>query len=146
MPLWDIHTTPNLLSPTEKKDLAKSITRIYVKRGPLPAFYVNVRFTTLPAGDTFIGGTEPTNSALIQIWHLARQFQSDTQKQTFMAEVDKVLNPLLGEEGKGAHWEYFIQESPRDLWKINGMVPPLPGTEMERRWVEENKAVPESKL
>ena len=45
-------------------------------------------------------------------------------------------------EGKGdVDWEYFVNESPRDLWKINGMVPPLPGSEMEKKWAELNRPV-----
>lgn len=52
-----------------------------------------------------------------------------------------MLNPIL--KPKGADWEYSILELDRDLWKINGLVPPGPNTEMEKRWVKENRPVEE---
>jgi hypothetical protein len=54
-------------------------------------------------------------------------------------KVDSILTPRLGE--KGADWEYFIQETPRDLWRVNGMVPPAPGSEFEKGWLRLNKPV-----
>ena len=53
-----------------------------------------------------------------------------------------MLNPVLGSKD-GVDWEYSISESPRDLWKINVIVPPMPGTEMEKEWVMANKPVGE---
>ena len=60
-------------------------------------------------------------------------------KEKFLQSVDDVLNPIF--KGKGWHWEYFVTESPRDLWKINGFVPPLPEEEGERVWRERGVAV-----
>lgn len=56
-----------------------------------------------------------------------------------MDKVDQVLGPRFG--AKGMSWEYFIQETPVDLWRINGRVPPEMGSEMERVWARENKPV-----
>lgn len=40
--------------------------------------------------------------------------------------MDKVLTPVM--EAKGVDWEYTVDESPRDLWKINGVVPSEAGS------------------
>ena len=61
-------------------------------------------------------------------------------KIRFMNAVDAALKPFIGD--KGYDWEYGVEEVDRDLWKVNGMVPPMPGTEAEKEWAEGNLAVP----
>jgi hypothetical protein len=56
-----------------------------------------------------------------------------------MDRVDAALKPFIADQGYD--WEYSVEESDRDLWKIAGMVPPMPGTEAEKEWVEKNVAV-----
>ena len=136
MPLWDFHTTPSLFSAQEKQDLATAITNLY---GVLPAFYVNVRFTEHDRTSNFHGGKADVDFAIIRIEHLARQFSDSAAKKRWTNKIDEVLNPVM--KPKVANWEYSILELDRDLWKINGMVPPMPNTDMERKWVEENRAV-----
>ena len=135
MPLWDFHTTPNLLSPPEKQDLATSITNLYVSFG-LPAFYVNVRFTSHDRESNFNGGQTQGNFAVIRIEHLARQFRDEEQKNGFFQAAAAILTPVL--KPKEAIWEYAVTQLERDLWRINGFVPPLPRTEAEKKWVEVN--------
>ncbi|KAJ5911926.1 uncharacterized protein N7473_001229 [Penicillium subrubescens] len=138
MPSWYINHSPNIFSAAEKAQLAKSITNIYASHG-LPTFYVQVHFTEYDPSSSFIGGETHAKFAGITIYHLARAFQSDESKQRFLSRVDQVLNPVF--EPKGMDWEYFITEAPRDLWKINGLVPPPAGSEGEKEWVRVNRAV-----
>ncbi len=142
MPLWDIQTTPSLLSLTEKQDLVKAITHIYLEAG-LPPFYVNIRFTE-HQNTLFNGGKEASNVAVIRIEHLARQFDGKKQKDGFRYRIDQILNPVF--KPKGTLWEYGITELDRELWEINGLVPPMPKTEMERKWVELNWPVEDAKM
>ncbi|KXG54488.1 Tautomerase [Penicillium griseofulvum] len=138
MPLWDIKHSPNTITALEKEQLAKSITKLYVSYG-LPAFYVQVRFTEDTPGTAFVGGETHPNFAALTIYHIARAFKSDESKQRFLADVDAILNPVF--ESKGMDWEYWITEVSRDLWKLNGLVPPPTGSEGEKKWAELNKAV-----
>jgi stalled ribosome rescue protein Dom34 len=74
-----------------------------------------------------------------------------------LGKVDEVLKGF-GEDGWD--WEYSVIETRRDLWKINGIVPPEQGTEVristnrcergiradqdgqaEKEWVRLNRAV-----
>ena len=134
MPLWDIHTSGSMFSPGEKQDLAKKITKIY---SILPPFYVRVRFTEDPLDSVFSGGEKETNLVHLQIYHLARHFQSTEQKIGFLKRVDAVLNPVM--EAKGFDWEYTVNESPRDLWKMNGLVPPEANSDAEKEWHKANR-------
>lgn len=138
MPVWYISHSPNILSADEKQGLAKSITNIYVSNG-LPAFYVQVHFVEDATGSAFIGGEIHPKFAGITIYHLARAFKSDEIKERFHLRVNEVLSPVF--EPKGMDWEYFITEASRDLWRINGLVPPTPGSEAEKEWVQVNRAV-----
>ncbi|CAI7666330.1 unnamed protein product [Penicillium palitans] len=109
------------------------------ERGSLPAFYVQVRFTEDTPGTAFVGGETHPNFVALTIYHIARAFKSDESKQQFLADVDTILNPVF--ESKGMDWEYWITEVSRDLWKLNGLVPPPTGSEGEKKWAELNKAV-----
>ncbi|KAJ5143459.1 Tautomerase [Penicillium bovifimosum] len=138
MPVWNIKHSPNTITDLEKEQLAQSITKYYVSVG-LPAFYVQVHFVESPPNTVFVGGKPHSNFAAISIYHIARAFPNDERKQRFMTAIDKFLTPFF--QSKGMDWEYFIAETSRDLWKINGLVPPPGGSEGEKKWVELNKAV-----
>ncbi|KAG2004001.1 hypothetical protein GB937_009238 [Aspergillus fischeri] len=131
MPRWLIQHSPNTLTPEEKSHLAQQITQAYVGFG-LPAFYVQVHFTEQPADTSFIGGEQHPNFVALTIYHLARTMTSDEQRQGFLKHIDAVMTPMF--EPKGIDWEYFVTEAPRDLWKINGLVPPAAGSEEEKVW------------
>ncbi|KAI9727205.1 MAG: hypothetical protein M1834_008465 [Cirrosporium novae-zelandiae] len=132
MPLWAFNHGPNAFSLEEKENLAKTITKLYTTFG-LPRFFVQVTFTEFPPTSLFIGGEGRSTFTAITIHHVARSFQSDEQKKRFLDHVDSILNPVF--ESKGMDWEYYVSESPRDLWKTNGIYPPEMGPEMDK-WVE----------
>jgi hypothetical protein len=138
MPVWYIKHSPNTITPTEKEQLAKSITNLYGSYG-LPAFYVQSHLYRGCPWYSFRWGEVHPNFAAVTIYHIARAFQSDEAKQRFLSGVDNILDPVF--ESKGMEWEYFIAEASRDLWKMNGLVPPQPGSEGEKKWAQLNKAV-----
>ncbi|TVY54655.1 hypothetical protein LCER1_G005806 [Lachnellula cervina] len=140
MPLWNIKHSPNLLSPSEKQSIAKAATSIYKSIG-LPAFYVQVIFTEVPPISLFVGGEAHPKYANIEINHIARSIRGDEDKKRFLDSVDGVFTRLF--EDKGASWEYFVGESERGLWKINGVHPPDEGSVLERKWAELNMPVKE---
>lgn len=43
---------------------------------------------------------------------------------------------------RGYDWEFHIDETPFDLWSVQGFYPPREGTEDEKRWIAENKPSP----
>ncbi|MGY4921918.1 tautomerase family protein [Streptomyces sp. 900105755] len=38
--------------------------------------------------------------------------------------------------------EFHIDETPRDLWRTDGIAPPLSKSEAEKLWVQENRPIP----
>ena len=136
MPLWDFHIVEQFFTEEEMAKIAETITKIYTQVG-MPAFYVQVRFNESPKRRNFVGGTAQDNMIYVQIYHIARSFESEKQKQSFLAAIEHVLQPFR--EKKGADSEYFVLEGSRDLWRINGIIPPPTRSDEEKAWAESNR-------
>jgi hypothetical protein len=72
--------------------------------------------------------------------HLARQFANSEQIASFIERFEGAIAPYI--KGRGVNWELHIEEHAREMWRENGLVPPLPKTEGEKLWVKLNKSVP----
>ncbi|KAF1976043.1 hypothetical protein BU23DRAFT_59704 [Bimuria novae-zelandiae CBS 107.79] len=147
MPLYMIYHPKGTFSTNEEKGaLAKDITALYTAI-PLPAFYVNVIFMPLESDQIWIGGIprpSPHSAAngpggdtsipfiRITIEHIARALRTKEIRDSFLARLDKALKPHI--EDEGFDWEYSLDETSRDLWKVQGLVPPQTETEAEREW------------
>ncbi|OIW33900.1 hypothetical protein CONLIGDRAFT_677640 [Coniochaeta ligniaria NRRL 30616] len=169
MPLWHIYHPPAVFTDqASKAGLAKNIMSIYTDFG-MPAFYVNVIFHPTPGHNVFIGGvpqslpsgessaeTLPRPFIRLVGEHIAynhgsntegmKQFcdQFDKGQKDLFAVVVKVIKPYIGD--KGYDWEYHVDETPTDFWRVQGLKPPPYGSEGMKVWVEANKAVPWEKL
>ncbi|KAF2185625.1 hypothetical protein K469DRAFT_707854 [Zopfia rhizophila CBS 207.26] len=155
MPLWIIYHPPTTFTtPQSKAALSKDITTIYTN-AKLPAFYVNVIFIPVSPENYYIGGVprpSPHSSSnpsgqdtsvpwiRITIQNIARRLPDAAARKRFLGMVDAALKPHI--EDKGYDWEYNVEETDRDLWKVQGLVPPSQGSEAEALWVKENKPIP----
>ncbi|KAK0738777.1 putative oxalocrotonate tautomerase [Schizothecium vesticola] len=140
MPLWIIYH-PEGIFPTSssKQSLAEAITLFYTSIG-LPAFYVVVNFVPLPPSNIFMGGKIPPASrpfVRFVINHVAMH-QASATIMTFAAGR---MTEMLGPHVEGCDWELHVDETPKELWRINGIVPPPNGSEAEKLWAETNRAV-----
>lgn len=136
MPLWKIYHPVDAFTADDKKGIAQALTGIYGR--VMPKFYVGVVFQEVTEDNFYIGG-EP-HPRFIRIWvdHIARTFQSDEMRVNFFTYVNKLLAPFIAD--RGFDWELHVDETPFDLWTIQGYFPPREGTEDEKRWMAENKA------
>lgn len=138
MPLIRMYLARDILSPGEKQALSAKLTRMYSSVG-LPSFYVNVLFLETSPDCTYVGGEPQERFVRICIEHIALHFPSDEHKRAYMEGLDKILLRFL--DGKRCRWEYHISETPRDLWKIQSIVPPPHQSVEEKTWVTENQAI-----
>jgi hypothetical protein len=60
--------------------------------------------------------------------------------ERYFSLVLPALKPYI--EDRGYEWEFSIQNDPAVSWRIDGMIPPAPGTEDMQRWDKDNKASP----
>ncbi|PWY82734.1 hypothetical protein BO83DRAFT_454733 [Aspergillus eucalypticola CBS 122712] len=145
MPLWQIYHPPTTFTnPTTKHSFARDTTKFYTDLG-LPAFYVVVNFIQTQPDDVYVGGTpkDPSDDkpfVRIVITHIALHVpDSDAAYARTTSRLDSVMKPHLLD--KGYDFEYHVDETDRRLWKINALVPPPFGSEGERVWIREGRAV-----
>lgn len=138
MPLWKVYHPIGAYTAEDKAGIARAITAVYGR--VMPKFYVGVVFQEVAEDSFYIGG-EP-NGHFVRIWvdHIARTFRSDEQRAGFMSRMAELLKPWLGE--RGLSWEMHVDETPFELWTIDGHFPPREGTEDEKRWMAENRPSP----
>ena len=60
-------------------------------------------------------------------------------RELFLNRADAAMKPFIAD--MGYDWEYNVEETDRNLWKIQGIAPPMPGTEAEKEWVLLNRPV-----
>ncbi|WP_433556090.1 tautomerase family protein [Pseudonocardia xinjiangensis] len=135
MPLWHVYHSETIYAAEDKQALADRISDLYV-RWALPKFYVSVIFHKVPSESFYIGGRAVSNYVRIWVDHVARKLPDDL-KEKWMEEVDDTLAPFVRD--RGLDWEIHIDETPKELWTINGVTPPPEDSDEERRWAEENR-------
>lgn len=141
MPLWKIYHPAGALTAPEKKELASKITGVYASI-PIPKFYVVVIYEELPNGNCFVGGEEHNKFFRFKIDQIARTLPGPILREFWVRTLDQVIAPFV--KDKGYDWEVSIDETPFDLWSLQGEIPPPFESVGEKRWVKENKASPYS--
>ena len=57
-----------------------------------------------------------------------------------VASIEKAFAPYVRE--RGLDWENHIEQLDRESWRKSGIRPPLPDTDAEKLWIEQNRLVP----
>ncbi|CAK1363530.1 hypothetical protein CB0940_04419 [Cercospora beticola] len=142
MPLWRIYAHPDTFTYDQRKGIAEAITKQYAM---LPAFYVNVIFVDVKEEGLWVGGETKKNFVRLTVEQIARQMPNpDTeagrkQRTAWMDKMNETLRPYILQRPE-IEWEIHIAETPRDLWRIQGIDPPPSNSEEEKAWKENNKA------
>jgi len=139
MPLHRFYYAQGLFSAQDKQEIAQRLTKIYTDYD-LPAFYVDVFFIEVPEDSVFIGGKPAPKFVRVVSQHLARTMNTYERKQEVLDGLEAAFGPYV--KDRGVDWEIHIEEHERELWRTNGINPPLPNTDAEKLWVKENKAIP----
>jgi phenylpyruvate tautomerase PptA (4-oxalocrotonate tautomerase family) len=134
VPLWKIYHPVGAFTPADKQGLAQAITGLY---RILPKFYVGVVFQEVAPDSFFIGGEPATKFVRIWVDHIARTLPNAEARTRWIGMCDAALAPYIRD--RGFDWEFHIDETSFELWSIQGMRPPLPNTEDEKRWIAENR-------
>ncbi|MFE7721380.1 tautomerase family protein [Nocardia rhizosphaerihabitans] len=164
MPLWQLFVPENAYTPEDRSDLAERITNIYSSPEAkenfgfsFPRFYTSVVFHEIKADAFFVGGEPRDKFVQIEVVHIAGGAEGDDRPvndqtaETMGLSVDDLmeryfnmvfpaLKPYI--EDRGYECEFHVENAPAVTWRIDGMIPPPPGSEDERRWVKDNKASP----
>jgi phenylpyruvate tautomerase PptA (4-oxalocrotonate tautomerase family) len=140
MPYWEIFTPENAYTPDDKEQLSAAITSIYVEWVNLPEFYVAIRFQELPENTMYVGGKAKNNFVRLVVDHIARRMEGEEYRKLAMAAFEEKIAPYVRD--RGFDWEIHIDETPMDLWRTQGVIPPAGESDMERLWAKENRPIP----
>ena len=135
MPLWNLYCSEGAFSSEVKHAFAEAITDVYALAG-MPRFYVVVVFHEMAKDSFYIGGDPRQGFVRIAIDHIARSVPPE-ERESLLKFLNKSIHPYVRE--RGLDWEIHIDETPRDLWTIQGMRPPDEGSAEEQRWARENR-------
>jgi len=139
VPLWSIYHSPGIYTAEDKQNFANDITGIYTRIG-LPRFYVVVGFHEVDPENLFIGGETADAAVRMVIEHIARHSAAPEDRRRIGDTISRVVAPYTTD--RGLHTEFHVDETPQDLWMINGSWPPPPGSDGEKLWAEKNATVP----
>ncbi|AQZ62619.1 unnamed protein product [[Actinomadura] parvosata subsp. kistnae] len=139
MPLWHVHHPAGVFTEEQKQSFAQDVTDFYTRFG-LPGFYVVVLFHEVAPASFLVGGRPSSDTVRVVIEHIARH----TDDPGLRERMNQALGRLLARhtQERGLHCEFHVDETPRDLWMIDGLAPPPTGSEAERLWARENRPVP----
>jgi phenylpyruvate tautomerase PptA (4-oxalocrotonate tautomerase family) len=137
MPLWKIYHPENAYTLEDKQKFSESITSLY---RILPKFYVGVVFQAIPKDSFFIGGQPVDNFVRIWVDHIARTLPTPEAKAHWVKISNEAIAPFV--KDRGFDWEFHIDETPFDLWSIQGLKPPAPKSEAEKKWAADNRPTP----
>jgi phenylpyruvate tautomerase PptA (4-oxalocrotonate tautomerase family) len=156
MPLWQLFTPKDAFTSEEKRDLAERITNIYT--GPralevigfsLPRFYTSVVFQEFDPYSFFVGGEPRDKFIQIEVVHIARVTETVADQLSISVEellagwfvlVEEALKPYIAD--RGYECEFHTENTPFETWRIDGLMPPPPDSEAEKRWGRDNRSSP----
>jgi 4-oxalocrotonate tautomerase family enzyme len=139
MPLWNVYHPVGAYSEEEKREFADRVTSLYETRG-LPRFYVVTLFHEVDRGSFYVGGEPVDDVVRVAIDNIAIHVEDLARRESVRNRIGSVIQPFATD--KGLHWEFHVDETPRDLWMIDGLVPPPTGSGAEQLWAKENRAIP----
>lgn len=139
MPLWKIYHPTGSFTAEDKKILSERITGLYAGI-PIPKFYVVTIFEEIAKDSCFVGGEPHSKFIRFKIDQIARTLPGPVIREWWMRKIDEIIAPYV--KDRGYDWEVSIDETPFDLWSLQGEIPPPFESVAEKRWVKENKASP----
>lgn len=137
VPLWTIHHNAECLNVEDRRALAADITGLY---SGLPRFYVGVVYVEAGPDTLFVGGVTPRRFVRVGVDQIARTLPDAAAREWWIDKVNRRLAPFMSQ--RELDWELHIDETSRDLWLIQGMRPPMPGSPGETLWRDRAEPVP----
>lgn len=140
MPYWEVFTPVNAYTNDDKKAFSEAITKACVEFAQIPAFFVNVRFQEMPENTIYLGGESRTNFVRIVTDTIARQMPTSEERAACMDAIEEAIAPFT--KDRDYDWEIHLDETPIELWRVNGLIAPVEYPELFAQWVIENRPVP----
>jgi phenylpyruvate tautomerase PptA (4-oxalocrotonate tautomerase family) len=139
MPFWKIYVPEKTYTGEEMQQIATAITDGYAAV-QMPRFYVVVVFQEVPRTAFYVGGEPRDDTVRIVVDHIAASLDTAEARRAAMYLLEQAIAPFV--KDRGLNWEVHIDETPIDLWRVQGLIAPPFGSEAEQKWINENKPTP----
>ncbi|MFI5623059.1 tautomerase family protein [Nocardioides sp. NPDC051685] len=140
MPFWQVFTPEGAYTDDDKQALAQAITDACISFAEIPAFFVNVYFHEMAANNTYLGGQQRDDFIHIATDIVARQLPTPEIRAACMSVINDTIRPFV--QDRGFHVEIHLDQTPVELWRVEGITAPLDYPELFDQWIKENRAVP----
>ena len=122
MPLWKVYHPVGAFTAEDKQKLAKQVTEVYASI-PIPKFYVVFIFEEV-AKDSLLCQVASRNNKFVRfkIDQIARTLPGPVIREWWIRTLDQVIAPFV--KDRGYDWEISIDETPFDLWSLQGELAP----------------------
>ena len=137
MPLWKVYHPVGAFTAEDKKALAQRVTAVYASI-PIPKFYVVFVYEEMAKDSCYVGGELHNKFIRFKIDQIARRVPGPVLREWWVRTLDTVIAPFV--KDRKYDWEVSIDETPCDLWSLQGELAPPFESVAEKRWVKENKA------
>ena len=126
MPTYVVTAPSGRLSPEQKSALARSITDLHCQHTGAPAFFAQVLFTDVPAGNYFLGG-KPLQDDNIFVHGQIRAGRGPEIKEPLIMDLMKSTASIA--QTQESHVQVYIVDVPARQIAEWGQLLPLPGEE-----------------
>ncbi|WP_156759880.1 tautomerase family protein [Microbacterium karelineae] len=140
MPYWEVFTPVGAYTDDQRQALAKAITKACIAFTGIPAFFVNVRYQEMPESTIYLGGEPTKNFVRIVTDTIAHEMPTSEERAACMEAIEDAIAPHI--KDRGFDWEIHLDETPIELWRVNGLVAPVNHPELFAQWVKENRPIP----
>ena len=126
MPTYRVMAAAGLLSAEQKQRIAQGITQVHHRVTGAQAFFAQVLFTEVPAGDHFVGGAPLRGDHLFVHGHIRAGRTPERRRQLLQELVAEVAS--AGAIAPNRVWAYLAELPPGQMAEY-GHVLPEPGEE-----------------
>ncbi|CAH2408781.1 tautomerase family protein [Mesorhizobium escarrei] len=127
MPTYLCTSTTGRLTSEQKSKIAGEITKIHSEVTGAPAFFAQVIFSEVKAGDWFIGGAQLTHDHIFISGHI-RAGRAVVDKTRMIKLMSEGVAQAADVKNGRAVWLYLNELPPRQMIEF-GQVLPEPGDE-----------------
>src|ERR1700743_792805 len=126
MPTYHCTATAGLLSPQQKSDIAKEITRLHNAVTGAASFFAQVIFHEVPKENYFMGGAALASDSIF-VHGFIRAGRSVPDRQRLTSDIVEAISQLSGLK-KRLVWAYLTEIPARQMAEY-GHILPEPGDE-----------------
>ncbi|ETW77632.1 hypothetical protein HETIRDRAFT_411748 [Heterobasidion irregulare TC 32-1] len=130
MPLYVLYYHAGSLSFEQKQTIAKEVTDAHCAVTGAGPYFVKVAFQACERGDFYTAGD--IDQKHVRFVGYVRRGRNPARMQELLQRLYRSVR--VGQPDETVDIEMHVQEADADVWTLNGVNLPQPGSDEEQRW------------